>query len=139
VNDARGVVPRDHEEAVVVVAEDRQVATDLAMLLLGGLLWRAARGATLRVRVAAARLMAVTAAVRDHLSKGASVETLMGSSTDALKLVSSLTLFGHAAKQLHGAEGVAAYGALARADAEVLNAAERQGYGPCEYTISRLD
>jgi len=85
------------------------------------------------------RLMAVTAAVRDHLSKGASVETLMGSSTDALKLVSSLTLFGHAAKQLHGAEGVAAYGALARAAAEVLNAAERQGYGPCEYTISRLD
>jgi len=63
----------------------------------------------------------------------------MGSSTDALKLVSSLTLFGHAAKQLHGAEGVAAYGALARAAAEVLNAAERQGYGPCEYTISRLD
>ena len=85
------------------------------------------------------RLMAVTAAVRDHLSKGASVETLMGSSTDALKLVSSLTLFGHAAKQLHGSEGVAAYGALARAAAEVLNAAERQGYGPCEYTISRLD
>jgi uncharacterized protein (DUF1810 family) len=85
------------------------------------------------------RLMAVTDAVRDQLSKGASVETLMGSSTDALKLVSSLTLFGHAAKQLHGSEGVAAYGALARAAAEVLNAAERQGYGPCEYTISRLD
>jgi O-antigen/teichoic acid export membrane protein len=37
------------------------LATDLAMLLLGGLLWRAARGATLRVRVAAARLVAVTA------------------------------------------------------------------------------
>jgi uncharacterized protein (DUF1810 family) len=85
------------------------------------------------------RLMAVTAAARDHLSNGASVETLMGSSTDALKLVSSLTLFGHAAKQLHGSDGLAAYGALARAAAEVLNRAERQGYGPCQYTLSRLD
>lgn len=85
------------------------------------------------------RLMAVTTAVRDHLSKGASVETLMGSSTDALKLVSSLTLFGHAAKQLHGSDGLAAYGALARAAAEVLNSAERQGYGPCQYTLSHLD
>jgi len=86
-----------------------------------------------------ARLMAVTAAVRDQLSKGGSVETLMGSSTDALKLVSSLTLFAHAAKQLHGSEGLAAYGDLARVAAEVLNSAERQGYGPCQYTLSRLD
>jgi uncharacterized protein (DUF1810 family) len=84
------------------------------------------------------RLMAVTTAVHEHLSKGASVETLMGSSTDALKLVSSLTLFGHAAKQLHGSDGLAAYGALARAAADVLKSAERQGYGPCHYTLSRL-
>ena len=69
---------------------------------------------------------------------GASVEALMGSSTDALKLVSSLTLFGHAAKLLHAADGLAAYGTLARVAADVLNAAARQGYGPCQYTISRL-
>jgi uncharacterized protein (DUF1810 family) len=85
------------------------------------------------------RLMAVTAAVRDHLSKGVPVETLMGSSTDALKLVSSLTLFAHAAKQLHGSEGLGAYGELARAAADVLKSAERQGYGPCQYTLSRLN
>ena len=85
------------------------------------------------------RLMAITAAVRDHLSNGVPVETLMGSSTDALKLVSSLTLFGHAAKQLHGSDGLAAYGALARVAAEVLNTAERQGYGPCQFTLSRLN
>jgi uncharacterized protein (DUF1810 family) len=84
------------------------------------------------------RLMAVTTVVRDHLSQGASLETLMGSPTDALKLVSSLTLFGHAAKTLHGTDGRAIYGALARVAAEVLNAAARQGYGPCQYTLSRL-
>ena len=92
------------------------------------------RDATLR-----SRLLAIATAVAAHLSQGVSIETLMGSSTDALKLVSSLTLFGHAARELHAAEGLADYGALARAAAAVLNAAERQGYGPCEYTLSRLD
>ncbi len=85
------------------------------------------------------RLLAIATAVAARLSHGVSVETLMGSSTDALKLVSSLTLFGHAAKELHSAEGLADYGALARVAAAVLNAAELQGYGPCQYTLSRLD
>ena len=39
----------------------------------------------------------------------------MGSSIDALKLVSSLTLFGHVARKLHAAEGLAAYGRWRRA------------------------
>src|SRR4249920_681537 len=43
--------------------------------------------AYLRNPVLRSRLIAVTAAVADHLSRGASIETLMGSSTDALKLV----------------------------------------------------
>ena len=91
------------------------------------------RDATLR-----SRLLAITTAVAEQLSRGASLETLMGSSTDALKLVSSLTLFGHAAKLLHAADGLAAYGTLARLAADVLNAAAVQGYGPCQYTIGRL-
>lgn len=85
------------------------------------------------------RLLAITTAVADHLSRGASIETLMGSSTDALKLVSSLTLFGHAAKELHADEDLAACGTLARVASEVLKAAELQGYGPCQYTLSQLD
>ena len=85
------------------------------------------------------RLLTIATAVAAHLSQGVSVETLMGSSTDALKLVSSLTLFGYAARELHAAEGLAEYGTLARVAAAVLNAAELQGYGPCEYTLSRLE
>lgn len=92
----------------------------------------------LRDPVLRSRLLAVTAAVEEHLSKGAALETLMGSSTDALKLVSSLTLFGHAARLLHAADGLADYGTLARVAADVLNAAERQGFGPCRYTLGRL-
>ena len=62
----------------------------------------------------------------------------MGSSVDAMKLVSSLTLFGRAARELHAAEGRAEYGALARVAATVLNAAELQGYGPCQYTLGQV-
>ena len=67
------------------------------------------RDATLR-----SRLLAIATAVAAHLSQGVSLETLMGSSTDALKLVSSLTLFAHAARELHAAEGLADYATLAR-------------------------
>jgi uncharacterized protein (DUF1810 family) len=84
------------------------------------------------------RLLAITTEVADHLARGAAINTLMGSSTDALKLVSSLTLFGHAARELHAAEGLPACRALARVAATVLKAAELQGYGPCQYTLSRL-
>jgi len=85
------------------------------------------------------RLLAITTEVANRLSGGASINTLMGSSTDALKLVSSLTLFSHAARELHAADGLPAYSALARVAASVLKAAESQGYGPCQYTLSRLD
>jgi uncharacterized protein (DUF1810 family) len=91
------------------------------------------RDATLR-----SRLLAIATAVGDHLSRGASLETLMGSPIDALKLVSSLTLFGHAARELHAAEGLPDYAALARVAGAILNVAERQGYGPCQYTLSQL-
>jgi uncharacterized protein (DUF1810 family) len=89
------------------------------------------------------RLLAITTAVADHVSRGASLETLMGSSIDALKLVSSLTLFGNLARKLHAAEGLAEevlteYVALARVAGHVLDAAAVQGYGPCEYTVDRL-
>ena len=74
---------------------------------------RGSRGIPAR-SVLRSRLLAVTSVVAEQVSEGASLETLMGSSIDALKLVSSLTLFGHAAKLLHAADGLAAYGTLAR-------------------------
>ncbi len=84
------------------------------------------------------RLLAITTAVAEHVLQGASLETLMSSSIDALKLVSSLTLFGNVARKLHASEGLAADEALARVAEEVLDAAALQGYGPCQYTLDRL-
>ncbi len=84
------------------------------------------------------RLLAITTAVAGHVSKGASLETLMGSSIDARKLVSSLTLFGHVARTVHSGEGKAACEALARLSEDVLDAAALQGYARCQYTLDRL-
>jgi uncharacterized protein (DUF1810 family) len=92
----------------------------------------------LRDPVLRSRLLAITTAVAEHLSRGASLETLMGSSIDARKLVSSLTLFGHVARRLHAVEGVAAYEGLALVAEEVLDAAALQGYARCQYTLDSL-
>ncbi len=47
-----------------------------------------------------ARYEEITAAVSDQLARGLALEDLMGSRIDALKLVSSLTLFRAAARRL---------------------------------------
>ena len=92
----------------------------------------------LRDPILRSRLLDATTAVAEHVSQGASFETLMGSSVDALKLVSSLTLFGNVARKLHATEGLAAYDTLARVAEGVLDAAALQGYGPCQFTLDRL-
>ena len=92
----------------------------------------------LRDPILRSRLLAVTTAVAAHVSQGASFERLMGSSIDALKLVSSLTLFGHVARKLQASERLAAYEELAGVAADVLAAAALQGYGPCQFTLDRL-
>jgi uncharacterized protein (DUF1810 family) len=91
----------------------------------------------LRDPVLRSRLLAITTAVAEHVSQGASLETLMGSSIDALKLVSSLTLFGRVASKLVG-DGLAECAPFSRVAAAVLDAAALQGYGPCQYTLDRL-
>jgi uncharacterized protein (DUF1810 family) len=70
--------------------------------------------------------------------KAVTLETLMGSSIDVRKLVSSLTLFGNVAGKLYAAEGLAAHESLARVAEEVLAVAASQGYPPCPYTLARL-
>jgi uncharacterized protein (DUF1810 family) len=92
----------------------------------------------LRDPILRSRLLAVTTAVAEHLLHGASLERVMGSSIDALKLVSSLTLFGHVARKLHDVEGLPAYEEIARVAGQVLDAAAVQGYGRCQYTLDRL-
>jgi uncharacterized protein (DUF1810 family) len=92
----------------------------------------------LRDPILGSRLLAITTAVAEHVLQGASLETLMGSSTDAVKLVSSLTLLGNVARKLNVSEGLVEYEALARVAEAVIEAAARQGYGPCRYTLDRL-
>jgi uncharacterized protein (DUF1810 family) len=86
------------------------------------------------------RLLDIATAVAERLRMGhpASLLTLMGSEIDARKLVSSLTLFGHAAKTLSARERLDAYAAVAAVADDVLRVAAAQGYPPCRHTLHRL-
>ena len=86
-----------------------------------------------------ARLLTMTTTVAERVRGGqVSLETLMGSSIDVRKLVSSLTLFGNVARKLHAAQGLGAHESLARSAEVVLAVAASEGYPPCSYTIARL-
>jgi uncharacterized protein (DUF1810 family) len=86
------------------------------------------------------RLLTITTAVAEQLraDRPKSLRTLMGSDTDARKLVSSLTLFGGIARTLNADAAGDEYRAIADVAADVLSAAESQGYPPCSYTLDRL-
>lgn len=77
-----------------------------------------------------ARLLEITQAVADQLRSGTPLVTLIGSEIDALKLVSSMTLFHAVAR---GDEDIAA------ASADVLEHARSAGYPPCAFTLTELD
>lgn len=87
------------------------------------------------------RLLAITETVADRARApgGISLERLMGSRVDVLKLVSSLTLFGTVARRLSKTAGSDEHASLARAAGEVLAAAKSQGYPPCAFTLARLE
>jgi len=91
--------------------------------------------AYLRDRVLGERLATAAAAVQMHLTgsggRPVPLAKLMGSEIDALKLVSSMTLFAHVAKTL----GLAAMAGHAEA---ILAAAAAQGYARCAYTEAQL-
>ena len=69
---------------------------------------------------------------------GTTLSMLMGSGIDALKLVSSLTLFRYVAQRLHAREPHDDYSAIARVADAILARAEEQGYPPCAHTLRRL-
>jgi uncharacterized protein (DUF1810 family) len=81
----------------------------------------------------AQRLIAVTRVVSEQLHRGTPLTTLMGSEIDAVKLVSSLTLFEAIANRLadHSPEARA----LLPLATAVLEQAAREGYPRCEYTL----
>jgi hypothetical protein len=62
----------------------------------------------------------------------------MGSEIDVLKLVSSMTLFGHVAETLVAADPQPRLVAMAAHAATILAAAAAQGYARCAYTEARL-
>ena len=93
--------------------------------------------AYLRHPVLSARLLEITTAVAEHVRNGAALDRLMGSSIDATKLVSSLTLFGKVARSLSDSR-TDANAALADLAEEVLIAGAAQGYQRCHHTLRTL-
>jgi uncharacterized protein (DUF1810 family) len=89
--------------------------------------------AYLRHGVLRARLLSASTAVRRHLEHEppAALRSLMGSDIDALKLVSSMTLFREIARRA-GDDDV-----LSAADA-ILVAAKAQGFAECEFTKRQI-
>jgi uncharacterized protein (DUF1810 family) len=84
------------------------------------------------------RLLIITRVVAEKLSLGSRIATLMGSSVDTQKLISSVTLFHHAGKP--GPDGSAPQLAdFARSCENILAAVEAQGYERCFLTPSRLN
>ena len=85
------------------------------------------------------RLLTIASAVAEQLaSKRVTLLHLMGSSIDATKLVSSMTLFQHVAKRLHDAEGLDEYASLESAAKTILARAATEGYPPCQFTLNTL-
>jgi uncharacterized protein (DUF1810 family) len=93
--------------------------------------------AYLRDPILRVRYEEIVAAVSEQLSRGIPVEDLMGGRTDALKLVSSLTLFRAAAELL--AREDPTFASLAKRLAALLRQTSGQGYPACDFTLARID
>ena len=91
----------------------------------------------LRDPILRVRYEEIAVAVRDQLALGVLVEDLMGGRLDALKIVSSLTLFRAAAQRL--VEESPVFGSLARHCDSILNQTSAQGYAPCAQTVGRVN
>jgi uncharacterized protein (DUF1810 family) len=89
--------------------------------------------AYLRDAVLRDRLLRVTGATLTQLERDPvpRLVDVMGSEIDALKLVSSMTLFREVARRVDDPD------LAAKADA-VLDTARREGYRECEFTLSAL-
>ena len=92
--------------------------------------------AYLRDPILRRRYEEITAVVAGQIAKGVPVETLMGGSTDAMKLASSLTLFRAAALELTKSD--AAFKPLARDCDAILQQTTAEGCPPCAFTLKRI-
>jgi len=97
----------------------------------------------LRDPVLAQRLVAAAGAVRNHVAPGrgagAPLDVVMGSDIDALKLVSSMTLFARVAARLIAAgDARKELPELVEHAEAILSAAAAQGYRRCAHTERSL-
>ena len=83
-----------------------------------------------------ARYEEIARAVSEQLARGRALEELMGSRTDALKLVSSLTLFRAAAQSLASEDPV--FSSVAQRCESTLEETSAQGYPACAHTLARM-
>ena len=90
----------------------------------------------LRDPVLRTRYEEILAAVSEQLNRGICPEDLMGSQIDALKVVSSLTLFRTAAEQL--AREDPTFSSLAERLKALLEQTSEQGYSACDFTLARI-
>ena len=106
-----------------------------------GLRGAAEATAYLRDAVLRDRLLRLTAIVAAHLQRtpAPALDTLMGSEIDALKLVSSMTLFKEIAHRLSQVEPLPDLSDLETQAGAILRAAAAQGYPPCAATLQYLD
>ena len=90
----------------------------------------------LRDPILRARYEEITEAVSDQLTRGRSLEDLMGSRIDALKLVSSVTLFRAAGQRLASED--ASFNGLAQLCGLIVEQTATLGYPPCADTLARI-
>jgi uncharacterized protein (DUF1810 family) len=83
------------------------------------------------------RLLSGMSTVADQLQQGTCLATLMGSRLDALKLMSSVTLFANVARTMSAADDEE-LSRLADVGEKVLLLAEAQGFAPCQHTLQHL-
>lgn len=93
----------------------------------------------LRHGVLRARLLEAAETAAHSVQSGVRLTTLMGADIDVLKLVSSMTLFGHLARRLESDPEIgAACQRLANAADTLLAAAESGGVPACAFTLRAL-
>jgi uncharacterized protein (DUF1810 family) len=96
----------------------------------------------LRDEVLGDRLVQAAAVVGAHLTgvngRPVDLEELMGSQIDAVKLVSSMTLFAHVAITLHAGDPQPRFAAMADHADTILTIAAAQGYRRCSYTEGQV-
>jgi uncharacterized protein (DUF1810 family) len=90
----------------------------------------------LRDPILRARYEEIAGAVSDQLARGVALEDLMRGRTDALKLISSITLFRGAARSLAD-EGADSH-SVAQVCDSILEQGAAQSYPACTQTLARL-